>query len=251
MTRASGNTFQSLSKPNNHHWRFWYLQLSILSTRELLQQLPHLHCRPTTQPMSSPTKSTCVPTLLTTITNYMYSLTYKTLTRIKPLNNDEDIEEREWFEEVVSVVSGVWRDEGVEGHSTSRTRQASKPLIWYGFRTWQTQLIRENINRVALCACPYVCIMGQSSIYDKVFIMIYMYIYVVIAKKVNKWSKQEEGKRDNCASTKSIRATERGPSSSQCSTYWWPLGTDRAASYSIKGESQSWWERKQHITHLS
>jgi len=38
---------------------------------------------------------------------------------------------------------------------------------WYGFRAWQTRLIRENIKRVGLCECPYVCIRGQSSIYDK------------------------------------------------------------------------------------
>jgi len=41
---------------------------------------------------------------------------------------------------------------------------------WYGFRMWQTRLIRirENIKRVGLRECPYVCIRGQSSIYDNV-----------------------------------------------------------------------------------
>jgi len=38
---------------------------------------------------------------------------------------------------------------------------------WYGFHTWQTRLIRGNIERVGLRECPYVSIRGQSSIYDK------------------------------------------------------------------------------------
>ena len=48
---------------------------------------------------------------------------------------------------------------------------------WYGFLMWWTRLIRENIKRVPLRARPYVCIRGQSSIYNNNNIIGYILWY--------------------------------------------------------------------------